>query len=94
MATQGPPNDPLAGDTLAGDSLDDEACWISAARAAGGHDPDGEAARRMVERLRRLEASERTRGGSRQTLQRIMSARRLLGDTADLGPYARPFSVH
>jgi hypothetical protein len=39
-----------------------------------------------IERLRRLEDLARCGGGSRQDLQRIMSARRILGDRADLGP--------
>jgi len=40
----------------------------------------------MVERLRRMEDEARLDGADRQTLQRIMSGRRLLGDRADLGP--------
>ena len=75
------------------DDLDEETCWISAARAAGGYDPNDGPALVMVERLRRLEASQRASGGSRQTLQKIMSARRLLGDTYDLGPVSRPFAL-
>lgn len=39
----------------------------------------------MVERLRRMEDEVRLDGADRQTLQRIMSGRRLLGDEADLG---------
>ena len=39
-----------------------------------------------IEKLRRLEDLARCSGGSRQELQKIMSARRILGDRADLGP--------
>ena len=39
-----------------------------------------------IEKLRRLEDLARCGGGCRQDLQRIISARRILGDCADLGP--------
>lgn len=42
-----------------------------------------------VERLRRLEEEARLANGDRQTLQRLISARRLLGDGLDLGATAR-----
>ena len=44
-----------------------------------------------VERLRRLEEEARCSGTSRQALQRITSARRLLGDQAHFGPFKGPF---
>lgn len=45
-------------------------------------DPDvsGAISGRMIERLRRMEDEARLNGTDRQTLQRIMSARRVLGD--------------
>ncbi|MFE1601959.1 hypothetical protein [Methylobacterium sp. ID0610] len=43
------------------------------------------AKRRMVEKLRRLEDMSRLQMNSRQELQVIMSARRLLGDRESLG---------
>lgn len=44
----------------------------------------------MVERLRRLEDEVRMGDADRQTLQRIMSGRRVLGDRADLGSAEPP----
>ncbi len=40
----------------------------------------------MVGRLRRMEDKARLDGADRQTFQRIISGRRVLGDGADLGP--------
>lgn len=42
-----------------------------------------------VERLRRLEDEARLANGDRQTLQRLISARRLLGDHLNLDATAR-----
>jgi hypothetical protein len=41
--------------------------------------PTGAAVAQMVERLRRLEDEARQEGAGRQTLQKLMSARRVLG---------------
>lgn len=46
----------------------------------------------MVERLRRMEDEARLAGADRQTLQRIMSARRVLGDRVEFGPPRAPFA--
>jgi hypothetical protein len=43
-----------------------------------------------VERLRRLEEAARLGDGDRQTLQKLASARRILGDQLDLGKAASP----
>ena len=72
-------------------SLDDETCWISTARTEGGLVPYGAATARMIERLRRLEDQARCAGASRQTFQRLASARRLLGDGVHVKPFAGPF---
>lgn len=44
----------------------------------------------IVERLRRLEEEARLGDGDRQTLQKLASARRILGDRLDLGQTASP----
>lgn len=46
----------------------------------------------MVEHLRRLEDQARLEGASRQALQKIMSARRVLGDRLDFGRAKAPFA--
>lgn len=43
-----------------------------------------------IERLRRLEDEARLGDGDRQTLQKFVSARRILGDKVDLGKPASP----
>lgn len=45
----------------------------------------------MIERLRRLEDFARIRGATRQTFQKICSARRVLGDTQGFGKVNVPF---
>lgn len=45
-------------------------------------------ASRTIEQLRRLEDLARNKGDSRQAIQKIMSARRILGDYEDFGPVA------
>lgn len=52
---------------------------------AGDEGPPGAAVGQMVERLRRLEEEARLEGAGRQTLQKLMSARRVLGDDMALG---------
>ena len=44
-----------------------------------------------IERLRRLEEEARCSGTSRQAFQKITSARRLLGDRVQFGPFTGPF---
>jgi hypothetical protein len=55
-------------------------------------DTSGAAVGLMVERLRRLEEEARLEGAGRQTLQKIMSARRVLGDRLDFGRVKTPFA--
>lgn len=64
-------------------TIDDETTWLVEALAK---DPQASEAAvgLMVERLRRLEEAARLEGASRQMLQRLMSARRVLGDRVDL----------
>jgi hypothetical protein len=59
---------------------------------ADNADVSGAAVSLMVERLRRLEEEARLEGAGRQTLQKIMSARRVLGDRLDFGKVATPFA--
>ena len=53
-------------------------------------DASGAATGLMVEQLRHMEDEARLGGTDRQTLQRIMSARRVLGDRMDFGPVQVP----
>ena len=46
----------------------------------------------LIERLRRLEEEARLERAGRQALQKIMSARRVLGDRADFGRVEAPFA--
>jgi hypothetical protein len=55
--------------------------------------PAGAAVGQMVERLRRLEDEARQEGAGRQTLQKLMSARRVLGDRAVLGRLPSMFAT-
>jgi len=48
-------------------------------------DAPSEAVGLLVERLRRLEEVAHLEGAGRQALQKIMSARRVLGDRIDFG---------
>lgn len=71
--------------------LDDETVRLVQALVQDAHAPDA-AVGRMVERLRRLEEEVRLEGTDRQTLQKITSARRLLGDPMEVGTDVRvPF---
>jgi hypothetical protein len=54
--------------------------------------PPGAAVSQMVERLRRLEEEARLAGAGRQTLQKLMSARRVLGDRIVLGQFPAAFA--
>ncbi|GJE72858.1 hypothetical protein [Methylorubrum podarium] len=64
--------------------LDDEMAALVQALAGDAHAPDA-AVGQMVERLRRLEEEARLGGSDRQTLQKLASARRLLGDPVEVG---------
>lgn len=68
--------------------LDDETAVLIQALVEDAHAPDA-AVDRMVERLRRLEEEARLEGTDRQTLQKLASARRLLGDSVEVGPGVR-----
>ncbi len=54
--------------------------------------PPGAAVGQMVERLRRLEEEARLEGAGRQTLQKLMSARRVLGDRMVLDQFPAAFA--
>jgi hypothetical protein len=59
--------------------------------AAEKADHKSTAALVMIERLRRLEEDARCLSATRQTLQKITSARRILGDRAEFGCFQGPF---
>ncbi|GJD96115.1 hypothetical protein [Methylobacterium iners] len=59
--------------------------------AAEKTDRPSTAALLTIEHLRRLEEEVRSAGTTRQTLQKISSARRILGDHAELGHFKGPF---
>lgn len=73
-------------------NIDDETTGL--VRTLAG-EPEGSdaAVALMVERLRRMEEEARLGGVSRQALQKIMSARRVLGDPTDLGTVPTAFSL-
>ena len=66
-------------------TFDDETARQVQRLAEDGAERSGAAVSHMVERLRRLEDEARCVGGSRQTFQKIMSARRVLGDRVTIG---------
>lgn len=66
--------------------LDDHTTWLVRHLAANGPASAGAATALVVEKLRRLEDLARSSGADRQVLQKILSARRVLGDDARLGP--------
>ncbi|GJD77196.1 hypothetical protein [Methylobacterium gregans] len=74
-----------------GTDIDDDTTWLvrTLAQEPAGSDA---AVALMVERLRRMEEEARLGGASRQALQKIMSARRVLGDPADFGTVPTAFS--
>ena len=67
--------------------LDRETVLFIAGLAADATDVPSTAALVTIEHLRRLEDTARSAGTSRQSLQIIMSARRVLGDMDDLGHF-------
>ena len=72
-------------------NIDDETtCLVQT--LAGDAGRSEAAASLLVERLRRLEEEARLQGAGRQALQKIMSARRVLGDRADFGLVQGPFA--
>ncbi|AYO83192.1 hypothetical protein EBB05_13580 [Methylobacterium brachiatum] len=66
------------------ENADDEITWLVLTLAEEA-DVSGAAVGLMVERLRRMEDEARLGGADSQTLQRIMSGRRVLGDRVDFG---------
>lgn len=66
------------------DEADDQITWLVRTLADNVDNSDA-AVGLMVERLRRMEDEVRLNGADPQTLQRIISGRRLLGDRIDLG---------
>jgi hypothetical protein len=71
--------------------LDGETASLVQALSTEAPDDRGVATFVTIERLRRLEEAARFSGTTRQTLQKIASARRLLGDQTSLGPFKGPF---
>jgi hypothetical protein len=72
--------------------IDDETTWL-VQTLAGEVEVADAAIGLMIERLRRMEDEARLEGAGRQTLQKIMSARRLLGDRLDFGRVRASFSA-
>lgn len=72
--------------------IDDETTWL-VQTLAGEVEVADAAIGLMIERLRRMEDEARLEGAGRQTLQKIMSARRLLGDRLDFGRVSASFSA-
>jgi hypothetical protein len=64
--------------------LDGEMAGLVQALAEDADAPEA-AVGQMVERLRRLEEEATLEGSDRQTLQKLASARRLLGDPVEVG---------
>jgi hypothetical protein len=72
--------------------IDDETIWLVQTLAGEAEGSDA-AIGLLVERLRRLEDEARLEGAGRQALQKIMSARRVLGDRVDFGRVQAPFAT-
>jgi hypothetical protein len=72
-------------------NIDDETTWLVQTLADDAHAPSA-AVGMLIERLRRLEEEARLERAGRQTLQKIMSARRVLGDRIDFGRVEAPFA--
>lgn len=65
--------------------LDDHTAWLVLQLVSNGPTSAEAATALTVEKLRRLEDLARNAGAGRQAFQKILSARRVLGDRADLG---------
>lgn len=65
--------------------LDDHTAWLVQQLARNGPVSAQAATALTIEKLRRLEDLARNAGADRQAFQKILSARRVLGDHADLG---------
>ncbi|GJD92376.1 hypothetical protein BHAOGJBA_5930 [Methylobacterium hispanicum] len=70
------------------EKLDDATAGLVQALAEDADAPNA-AVDRMVERLRRMEEAAKLGGSDRQTLQKLASARRVLGDPVEVGPALR-----
>ncbi len=66
--------------------VDVETAWLVQQLAQDGPERRDAATILTIEKLRRLEDLARNAGTTRQAFQKIVSARRVLGDHADLGP--------
>lgn len=66
--------------------IDSETAWLVQQLVQDGPEPAAAATILTIEKLRRLEDVARNAGTSRQAFQKIVSARRILGDRVDLGP--------
>lgn len=66
--------------------VDGETAWLVQQLAQEGPERRDAATVLTIEKLRRLEDLARNAGTSRQAFQKIVSARRVLGDHAELGP--------
>ena len=67
-------------------NLDDHTTWLVCHLAANGPASAKAATALTIEKLRRLEDLARNGGADRQEIQKILSARRVLGDNVRLGP--------
>ena len=65
--------------------LDDHTAWLVQQLVSNGPTSAEAATALTIEKLRRLEDLARNSGANRQAFQKILSARRVLGDHADLG---------
>ncbi|HEX8413145.1 MAG TPA: hypothetical protein VF637_04585 [Sphingomicrobium sp.] len=74
-----------------GFELDHATSSFIVALATEKADHPSTAALLTIERLRRLEEDARCLGTTRQTLQKIRSARRLLGDRAEYRRFEGPY---
>ena len=72
-------------------NIDDETTWLVQTLADDAHAPSA-AVGLLIERLRRLEEEGGLERAGRQALQKIMSARRVLGDRIDFGRIEAPFA--
>lgn len=65
--------------------VDEHTVWLVQQLVSNGPHSAEAATALTIEKLRRLEDLVRNAGANRQVLQKILSARRVLGDCADLG---------